>query len=74
MEYRTMNRKELAVELNISSSTLNKKMKNLDPVFLEHIKKRQLLFENEVKYIHENVEWRAKWEIGILDKKTESIK
>ncbi|MBN2595654.1 MAG: hypothetical protein JXR82_02605 [Marinifilaceae bacterium] len=69
MEYRTMNRKELAMELDISTSTLNKKMKKLDPVFLEHIKGHNLLLENEVKFIHENVEWRAKWEIGILDRK-----
>jgi hypothetical protein len=63
MEYRTMNRKELAMELDISYDILNRKMKKLDPVFLEHIKNRQLLFENEVKYIHDHIEWRTPWEI-----------
>ncbi|MDM8160458.1 hypothetical protein QUH73_11590 [Labilibaculum sp. K2S] len=63
MEYRTMNRKELAMELDISTSTLCKKMKKLDPSFLEHIKNKSLLFENEVKYIHDNIEWRTPWEI-----------
>ncbi|MDE5417586.1 hypothetical protein L3049_06155 [Labilibaculum sp. DW002] len=69
MEYRTMNRKELAMELDISISTLGRRMKKLNPVFLEHIKGHYLLLENEVKYIHENVEWRTKWEIGILERK-----
>ncbi|WP_461632271.1 hypothetical protein [Labilibaculum euxinus] len=63
MEYRTMNRKELAMELDISYDIFNRKMKKLDPVFLEHIKNRQLLFENEVKYIHDHIEWRTTWEI-----------
>lgn len=58
-----MNRKELAVELEISDSTLYRKMKKLNPVFLEHIKNRQLLFENEVKYIRNHIEWRTPWEI-----------
>ncbi|BAX79329.1 hypothetical protein [Labilibaculum antarcticum] len=74
MEYKTMNRKELVMELDISTSTLCKKMKKLDPVFLEHIKGHNLLLENKVKFIQKNVEWRVKWEIGILDKKHTSNK
>jgi len=69
MKYRTMNRTELAIELDISRSTLIRRMKKLDPAFLEHIKNRSLLFENEIKYIHDNIEWRAPWEIG-LDEQT----
>lgn len=59
-----MNRKELAMELDISKSTLGRRMKNLNPDFLEHIKNRSLLFENEIKYIHENIEWRTSWQIS----------
>ena len=69
-----MNRKELAMELDISTSTLRRKMKQLPPEFREHIKGHSLLFENEVRFIHENIEWRAKSEIGILDKETELLK
>jgi hypothetical protein len=63
MEYRTMNKKELAKQLNISPDKLRRKMKQLPLEFREHIKGHSLLFENEVQYIHENVEWRAPWEI-----------
>ncbi|WP_372640212.1 hypothetical protein [Ancylomarina sp.] len=56
MEYRTMNRKEIAAELDISTTTLTRRMeKSLNPEFLKLIKKRALLFENEVKYIHEGI-------------------
>ena len=68
MEYRTMNRIELAMELEISTSTLNRRMKKLNPVFLEHIKNRSLLFENEIKYIHENIEWRTQLQIDTGEK------
>ncbi len=60
-----MNRKELAGQLKISTATLGRKMKQLPPEFREHIKGHYLLLENEVKYIHENIEWRKPWEIGI---------
>lgn len=59
-----MTKKELAAELNISSSKLRRKIKQLPLEFREHIKERSLLFENEVQFIHENVEWRNPWEIG----------
>ena len=65
MEYRTMAKKELAAELNISSAKLRRKLKQLPLEFREHIKDRSLLFENEVQFIHENVEWRVPWEIGM---------
>jgi hypothetical protein len=56
MEYKTMNRKELAAELDISTTTLTRRMERcLKPAFLEHIKGQSLLFENEVKYIHEGI-------------------
>ncbi|WP_461630856.1 helix-turn-helix domain-containing protein [Labilibaculum euxinus] len=48
MEYKTMNRKELAMKLDISISTLGRRMKKLNPAFLEYIKNRSLLFENEI--------------------------
>lgn len=63
MEYKTMNRKELAAELGISVNTLYRRMKKLNPAFLNHIKGKSLLLENEVKYIHESIEWRKPWEI-----------
>jgi len=65
MEYKTMNRNELAEQLNISSNTLRRKLKQLPPEFREHIKGRSLLFENDVQYIHKNVEWRKPWEVGL---------
>lgn len=56
MKYRTMSKKELAAELDISTRTLTRRMKkHLKPKFLEHIKGGSLLFENEVKYIHEGI-------------------
>ncbi|WP_321319604.1 helix-turn-helix domain-containing protein [Labilibaculum sp.] len=61
MEYKTMNRKELAMELDISRSTLGRRMEDLDPKFKEQIKGRYLLFENEVKYIHEQISGMQKW-------------
>ena len=61
MEYRTMNRKELAMELEISGSTLWRRMKNLDPKFKEQIKGHYVLLENEVKYIHEQISGMQKW-------------
>lgn len=60
-----MNKKELAEQLNISPDKLRRKMKQLPLEFREHIKGRSLLFENEVQFIHENVEWRNPWEIGM---------
>ena len=63
-----MNRIELAMELEISTSTLKRRMKKLNPVFLEHIKNRSLLFENEIKYIHENIEWRTQLQIDTGEK------
>ena len=51
-----MNRKELASELSISTNTLKRRMeKYLKPEFIFHIKNKSLLFENEVKYIHEEL-------------------
>ncbi|WP_461641122.1 hypothetical protein [Labilibaculum euxinus] len=61
MEYRTMNRKELAMELEISKSTLGRRMKDLDPKFKEQIKGHYVLLENEVKYIHEQISGMQKW-------------
>lgn len=65
MEYRTMNRKELAAELYISYVTLYRRMETIDQEFLKHIKGRSLLFENEVRYIYENIERRRQWKIDI---------
>ncbi len=56
-----MNRKELAMELEISGSTLWRRMKDLDPQFKEQIKGRYVLLENEVKYIHEQISGMQKW-------------
>ncbi len=56
-----MNRKELAMELEISGSTLWRRMKDLDPKFKEQIKGRYVLLENEVKYIHEQISGMQKW-------------
>ncbi|RKE04442.1 helix-turn-helix domain-containing protein [Marinifilum flexuosum] len=64
MEYRTMNRKELAAELDISYATLYRRMKLLDPEFRKQIAGHSLLFENEVKYIHEQISGLKKWESG----------
>ena len=63
MKYKTTNRKKLAKELDISITTLGRKMKKLDPAFLEYIKGHYVLLENEVKFIHDNIEWRTPWEI-----------
>ena len=71
MIYRTMNRKELAAELGISYVTLYRRMKKLDPEFMEHIRGRYLLLEQEVKFIHDSIEWRKPWEIG-LDEQTKN--
>lgn len=58
-----MNRKEFAMELNISGSTLLwRRMKDLDPKFKEQIKGYYLLLENEVKYIHEQISGMQKWQ------------
>ncbi|MFA9370727.1 MAG: hypothetical protein ACERIH_03370 [Labilibaculum antarcticum] len=54
MKYRTMNRKELASELGYSKSTLGRRMKKLPLEFREAIAQR-LLYEHEVKYIHEKL-------------------
>lgn len=62
MEYRTMNRKELAVELDISPATLWRRMKKLNQEFRNQIKGHSLLLENEVKYIHEQISGLKKWE------------
>jgi DNA-binding Lrp family transcriptional regulator len=56
MEYRTMNRKEIASELSISITTLTRRMEEvLKPKFLKRIKGRSILFENEVKHIYESI-------------------
>jgi len=55
-----MNRKEFAMELNISGSTLWRRMKDLDPKFKEQIKGYYL--QNEVKYIHEQISGMQKWQ------------
>ncbi len=62
MEYKTMSRKELAMELEISKPTLWRRMKELDPEFKKQIKGRYLLLENEVKYIHEQISGMQKWQ------------
>jgi len=64
MEYRTMNRKELAAELDISPATLWRRMQKLDPEFKKQIQGHSLLFANEVKYIHEQITSLKKWEEG----------
>jgi len=57
-----MSKKELAVELNISKNTLTRRMeKFLKPEFVEHVKGKSLLFENEVKYIHEGIGANKEW-------------
>ncbi|MDE5421749.1 hypothetical protein L3073_05980 [Ancylomarina sp. DW003] len=62
MNYRTMSKKELAAELNISKNTLTRKMeKHLKPEFVKHVKGKSLLFENEVKYIHEGIGANKEW-------------
>ncbi|NOU60817.1 hypothetical protein [Marinifilum caeruleilacunae] len=65
MNYRTMNRKELAIELGVSYSTLNRRIKKMDPVFRKQIKGDQVLFEEQVRYIHENIDLRKRSEIGL---------
>ncbi len=55
MEYRTMNRIELAAEMDISAGTLRRKMKKkLEPEFLAEIK-GELLLENHVRHIHQRL-------------------
>lgn len=55
MKYRTMNRKELASELGISTSTLRRRIKKLSPEFQEKIFGEPILFEYQVKHIYEKV-------------------
>ncbi|MBI9058386.1 MAG: AsnC family protein [Labilibaculum sp.] len=55
MEYKTMNRIELAAKLGISESTLRRRIKKLSPELQEKIYGQSLLFENQVKYIYEKV-------------------
>ncbi|MCY1635763.1 helix-turn-helix domain-containing protein [Marinifilum sp. D737] len=64
MEYRTMNRKELAAELDISYATLYRRMKLLDPEFRKAITGKSLLLENQVRYIHEQISGLKKWGSG----------
>jgi Mn-dependent DtxR family transcriptional regulator len=62
MEYRTMNRKELAGELGVSPKVLRGLMKKyLTREFLEFIKERPILFKNEVQHIHKRIGATRKW-------------
>ena len=55
MEYRTMNRIELAALMDISIGTLKRKMeKKLEPEFLEEIK-GEILLANHVQHIYEKL-------------------
>lgn len=49
-----MNRKELAAELEISKSTLERRIEKLPLPFREKIKNK-LLFESDVKFIHDKL-------------------
>lgn len=55
MEYKTTNRKEIAKELDISVSTLYRRILNLNPEFQKLISGKPILFENQAKYIIEKV-------------------
>jgi predicted DNA-binding protein (UPF0251 family) len=63
MVFETMNRKQLAARMRISSITLWRYMKELDPEFQKQIKGR-ILFENEVQYIYEQITGSEKWKTG----------
>jgi hypothetical protein len=63
MEYRTMSRKELCVELDISYSKLWRDMKELDPEFQKRVAGR-ILYDEDVKYIDENLKGLEKAESG----------
>ena len=62
MEYRTMNRIELAAELNISPATLRRKMKKkLEADFLREIE-GEILLENHVRHIHDKLSGKnSRW-------------
>ncbi|MDM8159053.1 helix-turn-helix domain-containing protein [Labilibaculum sp. K2S] len=55
MKYKTTNRKEIAKELEISVSTLSRRIRNLNPEFQKLIFGKPILFENQAKYIIEKV-------------------
>ena len=75
MEYRTMTRKEIAIELNISYPTLYRRIKKyLDPVFQEDIKGKALLFPNQVKFIVENLDSVKASDKGLGKEEMEKLK
>ena len=53
-QFRTMSKKVLAVELGVSDTKLYRDMKKLDKNFLKRVK-RKLLYDEDVKYICENI-------------------
>jgi DNA-binding transcriptional LysR family regulator len=55
MKYKTTNRKEIAKELDISTSTLSRRIKKLSPEFQKLIFGQPILFENQAKHIYEKV-------------------
>lgn len=60
MEYRTMNRKELAAEMGLSTEQLRRRMKKQLPIdFLDDIE-GEILLENHVQYIHEKLSGKNK--------------
>jgi len=60
MVYKTMSRKELAAEMKISYTVLWRHIKKLNPDFRKQIAGR-ILFENEVRYIHEQITGSEKY-------------
>lgn len=63
IDYRTMNRKQLAAEFGISRSKLYRDIRKLDPKFQQKIK-GELLFAGDVKYIHENIILNKNYKTG----------
>lgn len=63
IKYRTMNRIELAAEFGISRSKLYRDIRKLDIEFQKKIK-GELLFEEDVKYIHENIIIQKNYKTG----------
>lgn len=55
MKYKTTNRKEIAKELEISVSTLGRRIKELSPEFQKLIFGKPIIFENQAKHIYEKV-------------------
>jgi len=58
-----MNRKELAAELGVSTTKLWRDMKKLNPEFQKRVE-RQLLYDEDVKFICENLKDLKKAESG----------